>query len=365
MSESTSQTDEDDASEQAPVAIFAAGGSGGGSYDLYGSDGTSFGTTFLAGPFTTGPYDVVSFNGEALFDAKGDLYVSNGTSKGTTAIATAVSPYEITLAGSLAVFAGVDPDSGHTGLWVTDGTPDGTSEIVSGDFVAVSAAGSLSPGQVLLGRQVALSVGDDALFSAYDANGADQLWETDGTAAGTKEVASGPYQITFIAGGRGPVGLIPQDLVQTGDMVLFDGLSDTNGQGLYSLNLGTGAVTDINAAIANANSQNPVPSDAQQITSLGNGLATLFAVNGSDQTSLWATDGSVAGTTQLIPYFSATGMVALGDHAGVRRRGTERQRIGDHPMGLVEHGRHRRRDQRVLHRPADGRPDPVRIDRLW
>jgi len=301
------------AQDGTPVAVFAAGGGGGINYDLYESDGTNL--IALGGPYTTGPYDFVALNGEALFDANQDLYASNGTAKGTVKIAAGVGPYEITPIGTLAVFAGIDPGTGGNGLWVTDGTASGTSEIVSGKFVAVSAAGSLMPGQGLLGRQVALSIGTEALFSAYDANGADQLWETDGTTAGTKEVAFGPYQLTFIAGGHGPIGLIPQDLVQTGNMVLFDGLSDTNGQGLYSLNIGTGAVTDINAAIAKGNSQNPVPSDAQTITSLGNGLATLFAVNGSDQTSLWATDGSVGGTTRLIPYLSVAGMVALGNKA--------------------------------------------------
>src|SRR5438309_248318 len=91
-----------------------------------------------------------------------------------------------TVLGNRVLFEG-DDASGAASLWVTDGTSAGSSEL----GVAGANAGGLfslnffpsgfSPGFTVLGTR--------ALFEGYDASGVDGLWVTDGTSAGTSELA--------------------------------------------------------------------------------------------------------------------------------------------------------------------------------
>ena len=74
------------------------------------------------------------------------------------------------------VFSGWDAN-GNNGLWVTDGTGTGTSEVE----VAGGTAG-ISPGQLT-------PYNGGVLFTGDDANGGWGLWVTDGTVAGTCRVA--------------------------------------------------------------------------------------------------------------------------------------------------------------------------------
>src|SRR5439155_26715240 len=88
--------------------------------------------------------------------------------------------------GAQVVFAGRDA-SGNANLWVTAGTSAGSSEL----SVAGANSGGLfdlnffpsgfTPGFTVLGAR--------ALFEGYDASGIDGLWVTDGTSAGTSELA--------------------------------------------------------------------------------------------------------------------------------------------------------------------------------
>jgi serralysin len=88
--------------------------------------------------------------------------------------------------GSKALFGGQDA-AGNYGLWVTDGTASGTSELsVSG----TSPSFGLSPSDITV-------FGSKALFDGHDAAGNYGLWVTDGTASGTSELSSGsPSDIT-------------------------------------------------------------------------------------------------------------------------------------------------------------------------
>jgi ELWxxDGT repeat protein len=86
----------------------------------------------------------------------------------------------------LAVFAGTSGDN-IRGLWITDGTAAGTQQITSGpvdpyDLIAFNGA---------------------ALFGGIDASDLQGLWITNGTASGTHEIA---------VSGAGSGGVIPQDI---------------------------------------------------------------------------------------------------------------------------------------------------------
>jgi ELWxxDGT repeat protein len=87
------------------------------------------------------------------------------------------------MTGSRAVFSGLDASS-NSNLWVTNGTSAGTSEL------AVSGANSgglfnlhyFSAGFTVLGGKV--------LFVGQDTSGNANLWVTDGAETGTSELAA-------------------------------------------------------------------------------------------------------------------------------------------------------------------------------
>ena len=95
------------------------------------------------------------------------------------------------------LFNGYDA-SGHDNLWVTNGTAAGTSEL--------SVAGADSSG--LTPRDLT-AFGSEVLFNGYDASGHENLWVTNGTAAGTSEV------LLVGSGGLDPLGLTAFESNQT------------------------------------------------------------------------------------------------------------------------------------------------------
>ena len=132
------------------------------------------------------------FNHEVLFngaDAAGDrgLWMTNGTSGGTQEItsivgaaAAGLDPTDLTVFGSEVLFSGLDAD-GLLGLWVTDGSASGTHELLA------EAAGATAAKDPLGLNPKDLTVfNGEVFFSGRDKFGRQQLWETDGTVAGTQ-----------------------------------------------------------------------------------------------------------------------------------------------------------------------------------
>ena len=94
------------------------------------------------------------------------------------------------------LFAGVDA-SGDEGLWVTNGTAAGTSEVTG--IAGANSSGLYPSGLTLYNGEV--------LFSGLNASGHYGLWVTNGAASGT-------YELTGIAGAS-VTGLSPGDLRST------------------------------------------------------------------------------------------------------------------------------------------------------
>jgi ELWxxDGT repeat protein len=85
-----------------------------------------------------------------------------------------------------AVFAGYDA-SGHRNLWETDGTAAGTSELtVTGTY----SGGLLDNGRVPAPHFTVF--GSKILFEGLDAFSQPNLWVTDGTSAGTSALTTFP-----------------------------------------------------------------------------------------------------------------------------------------------------------------------------
>src|SRR5205823_2807281 len=138
----------------------------------------------------------------------------------------------------IALFRGFNA-SGITGLWVTDGTANGTYELTG--IAGVSSSGLAPSGFTVFNGQV--------LFAGSDASGASGLWITDGTAAGTTKLASTGYQF----------GLAPSSFTILGNKALFMGF-DANGAKRVWVTDGTpGGTSELvsNVTVSNPLGSNP------------------------------------------------------------------------------------------------------------
>src|SRR5215475_6711619 len=105
------------------------------------------------------------------------------------------------MATQLTMFSGVD-SAGIRGLWLTDGTAAGTREVTG---IAGASAFGLFAGPGFTVDPDFTSFNGEVLLTGLDAAGNHGLWVTDGTAAGTHELAiNGAYP--------GMPGLSPQFL---------------------------------------------------------------------------------------------------------------------------------------------------------
>jgi ELWxxDGT repeat protein len=179
---------------------------------------------------------------------------------------------------SLVLFAGLDKNEDNN-LWVTDGTAAGTSEI--------SAAGAGSEG--LFGPPLAppyfAALPDGrVLFSGVDAKSQSNLWVTNGTSAGTSEISLAKQY---------PGGLFPQHLTVFGSKVLFEGLDKNRNANLWVTD-GTAAGTS-EISVTGQNTQNFVPQDFAVL-----GSKVLFEGQDSNRNyDLWVTNGTAAGTSEI------------------------------------------------------------------
>ena len=127
------------------------------------------------------------------------------------------------------------------------------------------------------------------LFGGYDTSGKKGLWVTNGTALGTQELA-------------GASGLAPLSLTAFNGEVLFNGQDAWGYLGLWGSD-GTAAGTQQLSGIANASDRQNVdgtvgfnPSDF----SISNGEVLFSAYNSHGIKGLWATNGTAAGTFEVI-----------------------------------------------------------------
>ena len=171
-----------------------------------------------------------------------------------------------------------------TGLWETNGTAAGTFELAP---ISGADASGLSPSNLT-------AFNGAALFEGEDASGDFGLWTTDGTADGTHEL-----QLPASAGAN-PSGLAPNDLTPFNGQVLFNG-ADSSGFGLWVTN-GAVAGTQELTGIVGASPKGVNPS---AITAF-NGQALFNGANTVGNLGLWTTDGTALGTHELTHIVSAS-----------------------------------------------------------
>ena len=267
---------------------FAAMDQNGG-YDLWVTDGTTTepvsslnNNAGVSGVYERGltPSYITSFGDEILFsgydsgynanaispDNSPNLWISNGTAIGTSEIG-GVTP------GNLAGVPSVISDGSPNGLNPTP-TPSGS---INNTFVAF---------------------GDEVFFVGTNAAGDDDLWVTNGTAMGTKEVGGvGNSQVINAA-----TAWDPNNLSAFAEGVLFNA-SDASESGTYvglwitdGSGLGTVEIGGLqNAGIFDRANKSFIADD---MIALGN-LMLFSANNASDDNAIWITDGTATGTVEL------------------------------------------------------------------
>lgn len=256
--------------------IYFAADNGTNGSELWVSDGTSAGTTLVkdikAGSAGSAITAMVEYKNELYFTAKtgsyAELWHTDGTTAGTVRIPnpSTLNSYqsEVLVHDTLLFFSGKNSGSaGDLAIWKTNGTTLGTAVIT----------GSL-PSTPLTALWPLVNLGSDVLFGYqyYSAGYAYRLYKTDGTS------------ITMVKD-----SLNFKNPVKLGNKIVFKGEvtgSATNGEPW---------VTD--GTTAGTFKLNPV-SWITAGTFRNNSLEFNNKIYFASGTTLWETDGTVAGTAQ-------------------------------------------------------------------
>lgn len=243
---------------------------------VWTSDGTAAGTVPLTSPL---PYEYVldqqltPFQGGIAYVRYGtaEIWTSHGTVESTRA-ATAVGTYPLILGavGNRLVYSTYSPANDAYSLWATDGTAAGTVALHDLGGAAVHPwvssqrlqTPSLTP---------PLVVRDRVFFTVDDDTAGDELWVSDGTAAGTRRVADLR---------PGPIGSYPRSLAAYRGCALF---AATDGVGGYEPWASDGASAWRVADVA----PGEAASTPEQITPAG-GFVYFTADNGAHGREVFA-----------------------------------------------------------------------------
>ncbi len=264
--------------------VFFVADNGTNGRELYRTDGTDAGTILLKDINPSGnasPKNMVVFKNELYFSAydgnAGKLYRTNGTATGTVLVANvdveegvypSGNPVMIEYKGELYFF------NDASKLYKTDGTSAGTVKIK--DFYNSFVSYAPPPNFCILNNKL--------YFMARTSNDEVQLVESDGTAAGTNIISDTPNINDNV-----------DELTLSNGKLFFQNnyKNNTNPELFVSDGTANGTVfvKDLNGStIANGGSS-PV------FFAPINGV-TIFLANGS----MWKTDGTDAGTTQIQPF---------------------------------------------------------------
>ena len=178
-------------------------------------------------------------------------------------------------------FAAYDPTHG-TQLWESNGTAAGTVRISDGN----DGAGGIQPTDLT-------AVGNTLYFSANDGSAGQQLWESDGTVSGTA-------MVTDSNDGVPGFGLYPSDLTNVNGTLYFAGYDLNDGYQVFESN-GTAAGTTMVAALNGGHSA--------YVSNLAAVGSTLYfqAYDATHGYQLWATSGTSGTTTMLTNINDASG----------------------------------------------------------
>jgi ELWxxDGT repeat protein len=245
------------------------------------SDGSTVNGT---SPLSTSTVNIAhTGTGELFFNARNagglaGLWVSDGSAAGTSELVVAnassfgVGPVYLAPFQGEVYFSGSDPNT-HRQLWASNGTAAGTSELA----VTNSSTLGLTP-------EFLTSVGATLYFNGDPTTGLRGLWVSNGTAAGTSEL---------VVANSSSLGLNPQSLMGFVGKLYFSGGDSSNDFGLWVSN-GTAAGTS-ELTVVGANTTNFDPADI----TVYDGKLYFEGENTAGLNQLWVSDGTAAGTSAL------------------------------------------------------------------
>jgi len=271
--------------------VFVATADAGGS-ELFRTDGTAAGTVALTdvdapGGTSRDVRDALSVGSSIYFttvDFNGNQVTINrtdGTPAGTVNLITlpAANIFPIAASGDTVFFAFPDAATHTTTLYRTDGTPAGTMALRAFDGTDLRRLETFR---------------DGVAFSARDAEHGVEVWFSDGTAAGTRLVAdvNTEPQGSYVSWLDLPAIKTAQPVEVRDaagvDRLLFNAIGAGRGVGLWSTDGTTAGTVQLLSVFG------------QQVTAMATlGDRALFSVepvSGAGPGRLWVTDGTPAGT---------------------------------------------------------------------
>jgi len=137
-------------------------------------------------------------------------------------------------------------------------------------------------------------IGDKIYLSAYDSEGGIELWESDGTPAGTVRVVDGI---------PGPDGSAPTDLAVWGSRLVYSAIDAQHGRELWISSTAPGNGQMVADAVTDVEVDGSSPS-AGMVTDVGGANIRYFTANDPlHGTELWRSDGTTAGTWMVKDIF--------------------------------------------------------------
>lgn len=303
-------------------SLFFAAAAGVNNAELWKSDGTEAGTLLLKdlnggslnNPESVGsnPAGFVAIGGTVYFTATNfftgrELYKTDGTAANTTIVKdisaagqNSANPEELVVmpaTGSSSRLYFVANGSGglngsqDTGreLWQSDGTAAGT--VVVRDIIPGSASSITDKAYLTV-------VGSTAYFVAEDQTNGRELWRTSGTASSTRMVKN--INTNSIGFGLNE-GSNPTDLINVNGKLFFLADDGVNGIELWVSDGSSSGTVRVSNLVAGTGD-----GGISSLASVGDVLC-FSADNGTFGREVWFSDGSLAGTKVLVDFAPGSG----------------------------------------------------------